>query len=153
MRRSFIEENDLKYQEGCLGMQDFKFFIDSSKVGTMISIDYLIHLKRGHEEEETVKRRKSHPTERAALYAQFQRESIKKSRFQLEEEYMQGINDIITEIPRKNYSKEDILRLYFAFKEIIRQEREINIDYLPELEYSCKKILGDRILTRADIFD
>lgn len=153
MRRSFIDKNDLKYQEACLGMQDFKFFIDSSKVGTMTSIDHLIHLKRIHEEEETEKRRKLQPEERAKLYAKFQRESIKESGFELEEEYLQAINDIVTEIPRKNYSKEDISRLYLAFKEIIRQAREMNIDYLPELEYSCKKILGDRILTRADIFD
>lgn len=53
IRKSFIEKNNLKYQDNCLGMQDFKFYIDSSKVGTITSIDRLVHLKRIHDEEET----------------------------------------------------------------------------------------------------
>lgn len=153
MRRSFIEENSLKYQDGCLGMQDFKFFMDSSKVGTITSIDHLIHLKRIHEEQETARRMKFHTKQRAELYAQFQRESIEKSGFRLSDEHICAINDIVTEIPAKGYSKADIMRLYAAFQEMINQAREMNVDYFTELEYACKKIIGDRILTRTNIFD
>lgn len=153
MRRSFIEENDLKYQEGCLGMQDFKFFIDSSKVGTISSIDHLVHLKRIHEEEETVKKKKNHAKERAEIYARFQRDSLEKSGFILKEEHLCAINEIVTENSAEKYSKEDVIRLYIAFKELIRQAREMDIDYLAELEYACKKILGNRLLPRTDIFD
>lgn len=153
IRKSFIEKNNLKYQENCLGMQDFKFYIDSSKVGKMTSIDRLVHLKRTHDEEVTVLSQKLHAKERKSLFAQFQRESIAKSGFRLSEEQLKTINDTITEIPKKSYSVEDVKRLYLVFKEMVKQAREMNIDYLPELEYSCKKILGDRILSRANIFD
>jgi len=153
IRKSFIVENNLKYQENCLGMQDFKFFIDSSKVGRLTSIDHLIHLKRIHEEEETAKRLKTCAAERADLHAKFQRESIRKSGFRLEEEDLQTINEIMTETAKKKYSREDARRLFQAFKEIVRQAREMNVDYLTELEYACKKILGERILPRTDIFD
>lgn len=153
IRKSFIEKNNLKYQENCLGMQDFKFYIDSSKVGKMTSIDRLVHLKRTHDEEVTVLSQKLHAKERKNLFAQFQRESIAKSGFRLSEEQLKTINDTITEIPKKGYSVEDVKRLYLVFKEMVKQAREMNIDYLPELEYSCKKILGDRILSRANIFD
>lgn len=153
IRKDFIKKNNLKYQDNCLGMQDFKFFIDSSKVGKLTSIDHLIHLKRIHEEQETVRSMNIHENERAKLHAQFQRESLKKSGFQLDERDLQAINDIMTEWPKKTYSKSDAIRLYQAFKEIVRQAKGMNLDYLVELEYACKKILGERVLTRLDIFD
>ena len=153
IRRSFIEKNNLRYEENCLGMQDLKFYMDSSKVGTLATIDQLIHLKRIHDEEETVRSLKYHEKERKDLFAKFQRESIQKSGFYLEDVFMRAINDNITEKPKKFYSKKDVFNLFHAFKEIIKQARAMDVDYLPELEYACKKILGDRVLTRADIFD
>lgn len=153
IRKIFIENHNLQYQDNCLGMQDFKFYIDSSKVGTMTSIDHLVHLKRIHEEEVTLINQKLYAKERASLYAQFQRESIEKSGFHLKEEDLQAINDIVTEMPKENCSVNDINRLYKAFGELVKQAREMNIDYLSELEYTCKKILGDRVLTRVNIFD
>ena len=153
IRKSFIEENDLKYQENCLGMQDFKFYIDSSKVGKMTSIDQLVHLKRIHDEEVTVQSQKLHAKERESLHAQFQRESIEKSGFRLSEEDLQTINDIMTEMPQKSYSIDDVKRIYLVFKEMVRQGREMDIDYLAELEYTCKKIIGERMLPRVNIFD
>lgn len=58
----------------------------------------------------------------------------------------------MTEWPKKTYSKNDAVRLYQAFNEIVKQARKMNISYLVELEYACKKILGERVLTRLDIF-
>lgn len=152
IRRSFIERYNLKYQENCLGMQDFKFYIDSSKVGAMTSIDYLIHLKRIHDEEVTVLSQKIYAEERKKLHAQFQRESLAKSGFLLKEEDLRTINEIMTELPKKNYSIEEMEKLYAVFKEIIWQAKELKIDYLDELEYACKKILGERLLPRINIF-
>ncbi len=153
IRKEFMIKNNLQYQNNCLGMQDFKFFIDSSKVGTLTSIDKLVHLKRIHKEEETTRQLKNHEKERAELFSQFQRESIKKSGFRLNEEDMKAICELLPEYTLKNYSREDVERLYKVFKEMIRQAREMEIDYLAELEYACKKILGERILPRTNIFD
>ncbi|MCI8550029.1 MAG: glycosyltransferase [Lachnospiraceae bacterium] len=152
IRKAFMEKNHLRYQDHCLGMQDFKFYIDSSKVGTISSIDRLVHLKRIHEEEATVLSKKFHGKERADLFAQFQRESIYKSGFCIGEEHLQAINDVVTEIPKDRYSIEDVKRLYLAFREIVLQARQMEIDYLSELEYACKRILGERVLPRADLF-
>lgn len=152
MRKDFLMDNNLRYKDNCLGMQDVKFFMDSSKVGNISSIDRLLHFKRLHDEEETVRARKFLGKERAALYAQFQRESIKQSGFYLTEEHLQAINDNISEMRKASYTKEDIHNLYEAFSELISQARAMQIDYLTELEFACKKILGDRVLTKADIF-
>lgn len=153
IRKSFMEKNKLKYKEGCLGMQDFKFYIDSSKIGTITAIDRLILLKRIHEEEATNKSMKYYADERAKLYAQFQRESIKMSGFQLKEEELQIINESLTEILKKSYTKEEVISIYNILNKMIRQAKEMKIDYLKELEQVCKKILLKTILVRVDIFD
>lgn len=153
IRKSFIINNNLKYQEGCLGMQDFKFYIDSSKVGTISSIDRLVLLKRIHEGEETSRSMKLYAAERARLFAQFQRESIRMSGFKLEEEALQIINDCMPEIMKKSFTKDEAISLYNVLKEILRQAQEMKIDYLKELEQVCKKILLKTVLVRVDIFN
>ncbi len=152
IRKSFIVENHLAYRDNCLGMQDYKFYIESSKVGKITSIDNLIHLKRIHEKQETVKQKDWNTKARADLFAQFQRESLKLSGFQLEEDQLQAINELITETPKNKYSKEEVVKICAVFKEILKQAQAMNVDYLEGLEYACKMILGNRILVRADIF-
>ena len=134
-------------------MQDFKFYIDSSKVGTITSIDRLVHLKRIHDEEETYRSMKFHAAERAELFAKFQRESIWMSGFRLDEEHLQIINEVISETVKKNYTKDEAICLYNAFKEMLRQAKEMKIDFLTELEQACKKVLLKRVLIRTNIFD
>ena len=153
IRKRFLEDNNLKYQENCLGMQDHKFFIDSSKIGTITSIDRLLHFKRIHDEEANLVNQKIYGRERAALFAQFQRESLEKSGFRLGEEDLRAINDIITEGIKLKCSRDDAIRLYKAFKEIIRQAQAMDIDYLAELEHVCKRILCERILLKMDFSD
>lgn len=153
IRKSFMINNDLWYQEGCLGMQDFKFYIDSSKVGTITSIDRLVHCKRIHEEEVTNISMKFHAEERARLFAQFQRESIRKSGFYLKEEHLQIINEVLSEVKKERYTKEEASCLYNALKEILWQAKEMKIDYLKELEQVCKKVFLKIALMRVDIFE
>lgn len=152
IRKSFIEKYNLRYQDNCYGMQDFKFYIDSSKVGMITSIDRLLHFKRCHDEEETTRQLKIHGKERAELYAQFQRESIEKSGFHLSEEDFRVINECVGPNRKPYYTKDDMKRLYDVFAEMIKQAKLMEIDYLPELEYVCKKILGDKILSKVNIF-
>ena len=133
-------------------MQDFKFYIDCSKAGTLSSIDYLVHLKRIHEEQETARRLRTYTKERAELFAKFQKESIEASGFQLDNEEVRVINEMLPEKAKVDCSKEDISCLYKVFKKRIRQAYEMEIDYLPELKYACKKLLGNRILIKSNIF-
>lgn len=154
IRREFIEKNMLYYEEGCLGMQDFKFYIESSKLGKMTAIKEVLHLKRIHDEEETIIRIKNNAKERAMLFSEFQRESIEKSGFCLKEEQLQIINKVVSEsVKEKKYTKKDVRQLYDVFAEMIRQGKEMKIDYLFELEYACRRIICDRVLRYVDIWN
>lgn len=141
IRKSFIEKNNLSYQNNCLGMQDYKFYIDSSKCGNISTIDHLLLKCRIHEENETKRRKEKQGRERANLYAKFQRDSLKVSGFNLNEEYLSIINKILGETIQSCDSKEELLLLRDALCEILRQGKEMNIDFYKELEIVCKKEL------------
>ena len=89
---------------------------------------------------------------RAEKFAQMQRESIKKSGFQLSQEQLQTINDLVPEEMKESYSIKDLRKLYLVFREMVAQAEKMKLDFVPELAYACKKILSTRVLVRVDIF-
>ena len=75
------------------------------------------------------------------------------SGFRLEEEQLQIINETLGESFKRSYTREEAAALYDVFKEILRQAREMKIDYLKELEQVCKKFLFKIVLVRVDVFN
>ena len=152
-RRDFVLRNKIEYEENCLGMQDVKFYMECSKVGNISSIDRVLHYKRVHPNEETAKQREKNADKRREIFANFQRYSITKSGFDLSDDDFCVIASCISDTMRKSYSMDDVKKLFEVFKKIITQGRNMKIDYLPELELSCKKILGEKILPNCVMFE
>lgn len=151
IRKEFVLNNNLYYQENCMGMQDYKFYIDSSKVGNISTIDRLLLYYRIHEQNETKRRKELYKKERAQLYAKFQRESLEASGFKLDTESMKLINEILAEYDGRCNSLEQFRKLYCVFREILKQAQEMNIDYYQELEHLCKSKLAEQLI-KMDIF-
>lgn len=152
IRKEFIDRNSLCYQEECLGMQDYKFFIDSSKVGRLSSIDSILLYYRLHDDNETKRRMDNHGELRKQKYAEFQRESIKKSGFCLTEEQLEIINKLLPEQRRDCETREDLTQLYDVFREMIAQAKAMQVDYYDELVMYCKRLLSQKI-ERMIVFD
>ena len=145
IRRKFIDENHLVYQEDCYGMQDYKFYIDSSKVGNISTIENILLYYRVHEGNETKRRKQEYGEQRKQKYAQFQRESLKLSGYSLDEEKMGIINKVLAEGDGGSQDKEELCKLYEVFCEILRQARMMHVDYYIELEHYCKLTLSNQI--------
>ena len=145
MRRYFTDRYHLRYQENCYGMQDLKFFIDSSKVGNISSIGDLLLYYRIHGDNETKRRRQDYKEERKQKYAEFQRESLKASGFELDEGKLSIINKAFAEYDGGCENREDLQLLYEAFCEIMGQARNMAIDYYGELEHYCKLKLSEQV--------
>lgn len=139
-RREFIEKNNIRYRDNCYGMQDYKFYIDSSKVGNITTIDEYLLRHRLHDNNETAKQLEN--PKRKELYAKFQRDSIASSGFILADEEFRCINKVITEVNPHCSSKEEFIFLYDIFSKMIRQGKEKKIDYLDELKFQTKTLLG-----------
>ncbi len=139
-RKDFILKNKLSYNDNCYGMQDYKFYIDSSKVGNITTIDEYLLKHRLHDNNETVKQLDN--LKRKELYAKFQRDSIASSGFILTDGEMQCINRVITEVNPHCSSKEEFIFLYDIFSKMVKQGKEKEIDYLDELKFHTKTLLG-----------
>lgn len=145
IRKSFIEEYNLQYQDNCYGMQDYKFYIDSSKVGNISTIENVLLYYREHENNETKRRMQEYKEQRANKYAEFQRESLKLSGFKLDERRLSIINKLLAECDGGCNNREELQQLYEVFGEILRQARELQIDYYEELKCYCKTVLAGNV--------
>ena len=139
-RKEFILKNKFRYNDNCYGMQDYKFYIDSSKVGNISTIDEYLLKHRLHDNNETAKQLEN--PKRKELYAKFQRDSIAASGFVLTDDELQCINRVITEINPHCSSKEEYIFFYDILNKMIQQGKEMEIDYLDELKFHAKTMLG-----------
>ncbi len=153
IRRDFIENNNLYYRNGCYGMQDFRFYIESSKVGNISTIENFLLKHRVHAGNETERNLCENRAERAKVYAEFQRYSLWRSGFRIDELSLRLINKILAERDGKCDSKYEWIQLYQIFKQILEQGKKMNIDYLEELKHVCKTKLSEKLVRVEDFFD
>lgn len=145
MRKEFIDKNALCYEENSYGMQDFKFFIESSKKGNISTISDLLLYYRVHKENETTRQKKDFEEERRRTYARFQRESLREEGYRLDEEKLSTVNRLLAEFDGGCNNRYDLQILYATFEEIIKQARIMGLDYCKELEHYCKLILAEQV--------
>ncbi len=148
IRKKLIDDNGLKYQDDCYGMQDLKFWIDSSKVGNITTIDDCLLYYRRHGENETNRMLRNNLKARNEKLKEFQRESLMASGFMLEEDELKIITSLFNreEIPRyRCKSFEEIYALYKVLVKILEQGKRMKIDYYEELNHLCKHMLAKKI--------
>ena len=145
MRRRVIFDNNIWYRDNCYGMQDFQFFMEASKVVKISNINNILLYWRVHSSSKTVCELANNYKLRSERYAQIQRESIKMSGFKLEEFQYGIITSFLTEKMKPSYTKEDWYGLSDVFNDMIIQAKDHNFDWKDELEWQCKKILGERL--------
>lgn len=151
IRKDFIIKNNLSYEEECFGMQDFKFYIESSKVGNISTVSDFLLKHRIHSNNETEKNFRLFERERAEKYAEFQRYSIKKSGFILLENELQFINKVLSERGGKCETREDLCILYDIFTKLIGQAKKMDLDYTEELVHLFKVKISEQIMV-TDLF-
>lgn len=152
LRKSFIDKYGLKYEDNCLGMEDFKFWIECSKVGNLSNLDEVLLLYRRTENSETAKVKEKNLSQRKKLYAQFQRYSLMKSGFFLKENELTVINKVQTETNAKCESMEELKRFYLVLKKIIIQAQKMNLDNQKEVESACKKLFSEKVYSSECIW-
>lgn len=153
IRKEFILHNNLYYRNGCYGMQDYRFYMESSKIGTITTINEFLLRHRIHNNNETEKNLRDHKKERAEVYAQFQRYSLWKSGYRLREEALDFINRMLAERGGGCSSKSELKQLYEIFKELLRQGKQMDIDYYQELQHVCKMKLSEQLAKIEDLFE
>lgn len=135
-RKSVADNNHIKYIESC-GMEDFRFWIQFSKVGKMFEIDELFLKHRVHDLSLTKKM--LHTQERKEMYSELQQYSWRLSGINLDEESAKIILDVCRENPdeERKYTISEIGNIYRAFRNFMKQT--VNLDCHEELGHFCRK--------------
>lgn len=151
IRKSFLDEHRIRYKDGYYGMQDYQFYVESSKLGTISSVDNIIYKHREHKDNETQKQVQSNAEKRAEAYKRIRRYSLEKSGFMLSDKQYYIIDKVFTELNEHIESQEDLLELIAALRCILEQAHKNNVDNITEIELAVKKKFSEA-LYKSDIF-
>ncbi len=146
IRHDFIRNNKLKYKDDYLGMQDYRFFMEASKIGNISTIPDFILKWRMHGDNETFRQMNGNSEKRKQLYAQIQKDSFQMSGFQLDQSDYETIIRIYSETHDGCKNIDDLDELYCVTKKILKQADEMKADYYDELEHYLKRRLCDQMI-------
>ena len=129
IRKKFIEENELSYQDNCFGMEDYRFWIDCSVCGNITNMRDVMLYWRDTGTNESTHMKMDKNEQRIQYYSELQKHAIAKNGF------------ILTDRELKLFAS--------MFPEIIRQSEEMNLDYKEEIKVACKKNFSRRLENSA----
>ena len=144
-RKDILTNNNIQIRDNCYGIQDFRFYIDCSKVCNLTSLDLPLIKHRIYSTSSTKKLMSQKKDLRAKAYAEAQRESLLSSGFNLNEDEFLLINKVFAEVNGKFDNITEIKKVYNIFVKMISLAEKNKIDYLPELKRVCYEKLMDKI--------
>ena len=146
IRKKFIEDNGIKYQDKCLGMEDYRFWIDCSLKGRITNLPNLFLEWRQTTTNETIRTLTDKTCERKKMYANLQKYALTENGFCLSEDEISFFCQMFREnIRLNNASKIDLERLYFLLNKIISQADKMNLINKSEISTVCKKMFSLRL--------
>ena len=142
-RSSLVENNGIRYKDGMLGMEDFRFWIDCSKVGKFSNLHEMLLKRRMTSDNATSQILEKRQKERSLLYRSLQEYSLRQSGFQLTECDLLSISCFVNERSNSLATKEELLDFYKVLRKI---ETEAEHLCFAEDNEQVKKYLKDRFM-------
>lgn len=144
MRKEIIDSYQLKFEDNCQGMEDYRFYMECSKITKITNLDQVFLRYRVHEASETQKVRKHRAEKRAQIHKEIQKISLEKSGFNLEKAEMERLLQLMPE-GKKRYTVDEINDLHYLLEKIVSQAKEMKCNYVKELVYYCKQRFGNAV--------
>lgn len=142
IRRTLLDEHHIRYGEDMFGMEDFKFWIDCSKVGRFTNINDCFLKRRMGINNTTSQMLNTKKEERISVYQGLQEYSIKKSGFNLKQEEYSVLHQFIGEDRVFEMAPRDSLSFFYCVLEkMLRQAQELEFSSLD----SVKQYMTERL--------
>ncbi len=151
-RIKVVNDHNIVYKDGWLGMEDYRFWTDFAKYGEICSIGDILYYWRFHDENETNRAQREQNIERSNLFARLQAENIYNNGFCLSNEEVAVFNKVFPE--EKNsfvYSKQDLEKARNVLIKIIKQSSDSKIKDPRSVEFACKRHYG-RLTEQSEIW-
>ncbi len=134
IRKRFLEENGLTYREGYLGMQDYRFYMEASKLGAISCLADTLHRYRVHDGGMSARVRRDFPEERARMYNRIRCDSLRMSGVRLSGREEDLLGRLLPEGELPVWNRQEREQLSGVFAEIRRQLAESGFTALRELD-------------------
>jgi glycosyltransferase involved in cell wall biosynthesis len=152
LRKSLIEKHQIVYHENCYGMEDFRFWIECSKVGKMTNLSDVILQHRYHEETETSRVKRDEYLQRKEYYKTLQKMSFMLSGFELSTKDYDILLGSFPEGNVREMTLAEIQELLMVMRKLVGEARKKNMDFQVELSQFLKKQLQQCVGKCIDLF-
>jgi glycosyltransferase involved in cell wall biosynthesis len=152
LRRDLIERHKIRYQEGWLGMEDYRFWIECSKVIPMSGIKDTVLLYRERSDSEGTRIRKDREQQRKEKYAELQRFSLELSGFHLEEGQWRILTSTYCEYDQRCQDWTAVNEFHSVLVAIVKQAELLGMDNSAEIRIVCRQILCQMINCTGQLF-
>lgn len=145
IRKKLIDDNTIRYSDNMLGMEDFKFWIECSLHGRISNINKEILKYRVTNDNETSRVRRVQEDARRNLFNKLRQYSLLSNGYYLERKEFDLLNTVINETGDGVFCNSDqVIRLFQIMHKIIRQAKNMHVDYLDELQMWLKIIFNNK---------
>lgn len=145
MRNEFIQKNKIRYQNNCMGMEDYRFWVDCSLKGNITNIEDIMLSWRSTFSNETNQKINNETDKRAKKYAEIQRYALLQNGFMLADEDIIFLNRMFPEdIKTNNSTAEDLQHLHSILTFMIEQAQKMKLLNEQEVIICCKKMFSLR---------
>ena len=121
IRKSFMEDNHLSYHEDHFVMQDYRFFMEASKLGAISCLADVHHRYRLHDGQISGTSRRTHPAERAEFYNSIRCDSLRMSGVRLSKEDGLLLGRLLPEGTLPIWNRQERQQLTSLFSDIREQ--------------------------------
>lgn len=145
-RRALITEHHIQYEDGLLGMEDFKFWIRCSKLTNFANLDLLLLQHRMTETNETSRVLNDQKNEREEIFGRLHKFSLEASGFKLEDREFKILNAVLDENGIKTpESSSALIDFYQVLKKLVIQAREMELDFRAAMEDWFRNLMLDKM--------
>lgn len=146
IRNNFLKENKIRYQDGCLGMEDYRFWIDCSVKGKITNLNDVLLYWRDSGNNETFRMQKMKSKQRAERFSELQRYAFEMNHYSLMEEEYEIINKMFPErLSSVIVNVADMKKLHNIFWKVIHQSKEMGAENANEVAIMCRKRFSNRL--------
>jgi len=144
VRKSFINNNNLKFRDNQYGAEDYRFWVECSLVGKLSNMDEVFQLWRVGHNAETTRVFKHKFAERKKIIDEIHKLALEGNGFHLLENEMKIVNKVFMEeglIENETELKE----LYEVLKKISIQAEALQLPNRREIKTMCRKRFGEKV--------
>lgn len=142
IRKSFMEDRHLSYREEYFVMQDYRFFMEASKLGAISCLADVHHRYRLHDGQISGTSRRTHSAERAGIYNRIRCDSLRMSGVRLREEDALLLGRLLPEDGPPVWNRQERQQLTSLFTEIREQLAAGGFPAIRELDEILFSILN-----------